>query len=93
MTAIVTAEFSILDAERLQEYASKATPTIARFGGELLINGPMTTVAGDSLFSHKVILTFPNREQAESWYRSPEYQALIPIREQAIDANIAIVAG
>jgi uncharacterized protein (DUF1330 family) len=29
-----------------------------------------------------VILEFPSYEQAQAWYRSPEYQEIIPLRQQ-----------
>jgi uncharacterized protein (DUF1330 family) len=31
------------------------------------------------------VIRFPNLAALQGWYRSPAYQALIPLREQAAD--------
>ena len=40
-----------------------------------------------------VILEFPSVEAAQAWYRSPEYQAAVPVRQAAAHCNGVIIAG
>ena len=34
------------------------------------------------------VVKFPDLEKLEGWYASPEYQALIALRDEACDMNI-----
>jgi uncharacterized protein (DUF1330 family) len=38
-------------------------------------------------------LEFPSVAQARTWYESPEYQALAPIRQGASKGSLVIVEG
>jgi uncharacterized protein (DUF1330 family) len=40
-----------------------------------------------------VVLEFPTLEQAQKWYRSPEYAPLITLRQKASRGKIIIVEG
>lgn len=39
-----------------------------------------------------VIIEFPDRESAKRWYESPEYQAIIPLRDSGMD-SIFVLGG
>jgi hypothetical protein len=40
-----------------------------------------------------IVLEFASVEAARAWYESPGYQAAIPLRQAAADANVVIVSG
>jgi uncharacterized protein (DUF1330 family) len=40
-----------------------------------------------------VLMRFPSQEEAECWYRSPEYQAIAQHRFRASTGNAVIVEG
>lgn len=40
-----------------------------------------------------MILEFPDRKAARSWYHSPAYQELVPLRTRHIDGDLIIVGG
>lgn len=40
-----------------------------------------------------VLLEFPTYNAAKSWYESPTYQSIIPLREKAADWRVVIVEG
>ena len=35
---------------------------------------------------YQIVIKFADKETAQNWYNSDEYQAAVPIREQAMDA-------
>jgi uncharacterized protein (DUF1330 family) len=40
-----------------------------------------------------VIIEFPSRVDAESWYKSPAYQEVISLRHKSSVGNLVIVDG
>jgi uncharacterized protein (DUF1330 family) len=40
-----------------------------------------------------VIIEFHSRQAAEGWYRSPEYQKILPLRLKSGTGNLIIVDG
>jgi len=39
------------------------------------------------------MIEFPSLEQARSWYRSAEYQAIIPLRRDHLPGEVILVEG
>jgi uncharacterized protein (DUF1330 family) len=92
MTYVVVTIKSIRDIEAFRDYAARVAPIIERFGGKYVAVDKAPDVrAGEWPFVRTVIVAYPSHAAAESWYSSPEYQQIIPIRLRAIDANIAMV--
>ena len=89
MTAFFIATIKIKNPEKFQEYGNKVGPTVAAFGGELTIRGQVKKVlAGNADNQVAVIISFSDMEALQGWYDSADYQALIPIREEAADTTI-----
>jgi uncharacterized protein (DUF1330 family) len=40
-----------------------------------------------------VVLEFPSLEQAQKWYRSPEYAPLIALRQRASRGRLILLEG
>ena len=92
MTFVVVTIKEIKDIEAFREYAVKVAPMIQRYGGQYVAVDKTPDVrSGEWPFVRTVIVAYPNLAAARRWYHSPEYQQIIPIRQRAIDANIAIV--
>ena len=92
MTYVVVTIKRVKDLEAFREYAAKVAPIIRDFGGKYVAVDKAPDVRdGEWPFVRTVIVAYPNIAAAKSWYDSPEYQAIIPIRQRAIDANIALV--
>jgi uncharacterized protein (DUF1330 family) len=91
MSAYIIVGFTPKNTEQLQEYGASAAPTVANYQGEFLVKGPTQDLQGKYRFKNQVIIAFPTRELAESWYNSPEYQAIIPLRQQGMEADFQIV--
>ena len=90
MSAYVVVHATIKDQEQLKAYAGAAGPTVEAHGGEFVARGPSEALTGDDPHQIMVVIRFPNRQAATDWYHSDAYQAVIPIREQSMDANFIL---
>jgi len=89
MTAFFIATSAIKDMEKFQEYGGKAGATFSSFGGKLVTKGKVEkTITGNANHQVVVVVSFPDMEALEGWYGSAEYQALIPLRDEAVDMTL-----
>ena len=89
MAAFFVATATIKDAEKYQQYGAGAGPTIIAHGGELVIRGKVDkALAGSAGHQTVAVARFPSMEALEGWYQSNAYQALIPLRDAAVDMNL-----
>lgn len=89
MTAFFIATPRIKDADKFQQYAAKAGKSMVPFGGELLIKGKVETViAGECNHPAAAIVKFPDMDALNNWYNSADYQAIIPLRDEASDMTL-----
>jgi uncharacterized protein (DUF1330 family) len=93
MSAFITVDFTPTDKEELQKYGAAVPATLTQFSGDYLVKGPAEQLFGDSGFQMQVILTFPSKELALAWYHSPEYQALVPVRDAAMRSQFRLVGA
>jgi uncharacterized protein (DUF1330 family) len=91
MSAYMVVEGTPRDKEALGRYGSQATSLIKQFGGEVLAFGPWTLLFGEGAYHNGMIVRFPDRDTALAWYNSPDYQALIDIRNAALDCRFRLV--
>ena len=94
MPAYVIAQLQVDDIDAYNEYATAMIPTVAPFGGRLLVAANDADVLeGAQPYPRTVIGEFPNAEAARSWYDSPAY---VEIREKRIASSrgaVFIVEG
>ena len=77
-----------------QTYAAKVPDTIAQYGGEYLCRGgDYTLVEGEMKNDRHVVVKWPSREAAETWYHSAEYQAIIRHRLDNSSGDMIMVDG
>lgn len=89
MAAFFVATSRIKDPQKFADYGAKAGATFAPFGGKLVIRGKAgDTLAGTSDHQAVGVARFPDMEALTAWYRSPDYQALIPLRDDAADMTL-----
>ena len=91
MSAFIVVDMTPTDVEKLQEYSAAAAPTVARYDGEFVVRGAIEPLNGGNHRETKVIIQFPDREAALNWYESDDYQNLIPLRDQCMDATFHLV--
>jgi len=89
MTAFFIATINVKDSEKFQQYAAKAAQTFIAFKGELVLRGKSNeTLAGTADDHATGIVRFPDMATLNNWYESPEYQALIPLRDAGADMKL-----
>ncbi|WP_416899005.1 MAG: DUF1330 domain-containing protein [Minwuia sp.] len=92
MTAHVSVQIKVKDREKLKEYGKQAPATVAAHGGRFIVRGNVTEVlSANADLDVVAMLEFPDAATARRWYNSPEYQALIPVREQGADMVFSLV--
>lgn len=88
------AEIEVHDPADYETYRLKAPATIAAYGGRYLVRGgDPQLVEGSTAPGRVVILEFDSPEQAERWYNSPEYQAILPTRLRATKGRALRLVG
>ena len=91
MPAVCVGHIRVKDAEVWEQYRSRVGATIEQYGGELLFRGQQERLfSGEMLHEKVVALQFETLEAANRWHDSPEYQALIPIRERGADVTLVL---
>jgi uncharacterized protein (DUF1330 family) len=91
----VVIEFMVKDADAFKEYAQRAAPIIAQHGGKFIVRGGRVEgLTGDAPNQGPfIVLAFDSMDQAKKWASSPEYGAVIPICDKAVNSRIFIVEG
>jgi len=92
MPAYYIGEHIVTNPTVFNDYLAKAVPMIERFGGRYLTKpGTHEILEGDWKPNRVVIVEFPDIASIKAWYRAPEYQPLIAMRQgAATDVMIAI---
>lgn len=94
MSAYVVVQEDIKDEAMFDQYRKQVMPTISAHGGKFIVRGgKLTVLEGEWPIPRFVILEFPSRQAAETWYRSPEYQKILPLRLKSGTGNLIIVDG
>ena len=90
----VVIEFKVKDAETFKTYGQQAPATVAQYGGKFLVRGiNPQSLKGDTPQGPFIVIGFDSAEQARKWASSPEYTALVPLRDQAAETRAFIVEG
>lgn len=82
----------IKNPEKLAEYSKAASPIVAKYEGKFVTRAPIVeSLTQNSDFDRFVMIEFPNPDIPRTWYQSPEYQALIPLREEGAEMIFSLV--
>ena len=94
MPVYVVAELTIEDRAEYARYEAGFMAIFQQYRGEVLaVDEQPSVLEGDWKHTRTVLLRFPDRAEAERWYRSPEYQAIAQHRWKASRANVALLEG
>lgn len=91
MTALIIADLKPINKEHLTAYSSEAAKSLIPFNGKFLAKGSINELHGQSGFTTKVVIQFPDRESAYNWYHSDSYQAIIPLREKGMVSQFHLI--
>ena len=91
MSACVIGHITVKDEEKWAQYRAQVPATLAPWGAELLFRGQRADIlAGQHEHLDTVVIRFPDADTVDAWFNSPEYQALIPLRQQAADLDLVV---
>lgn len=95
MAAYLVVDTDLTHPEVYEDYKIKARPIAEKYGGEYLARGGKMLLKESQLWSPKrmVLVRFPSFEQAEKFYDSAEYQAVLPISVQSARRSVVILEG
>lgn len=94
MAAYVINEIAVTEPERFLTYSSQVPAILAKYGGAYVVRGGAPQhVDGPEPPERLVVLRFESREAALAWRSSPEYLAILPIREATSTSRVYIVDG
>ncbi|HEX2198911.1 MAG TPA: DUF1330 domain-containing protein [Burkholderiales bacterium] len=94
MAAYVMGEIEVTDPATYEEYRKQVLAVVTRYGGRFIVRGGrVETLEGGWAPKRFVALEFPSMEQAQKWYRSPEYAPLIELRQNASRGRLILVEG
>lgn len=75
------------------EYLERIQDTLDPYRGRFLVHGPRPEVIEGPWPGTVVIIEFPDLDSARSWYASPAYQEILPLRTNNIDGATILVEG
>jgi uncharacterized protein (DUF1330 family) len=91
MPAYVMANIQVNDPQAYSEYTAKVPGTVDKYGGHFIVRGGEPQVKEGSPLPRVVVIEFPSVEQANTWYHSPEYQAILPIRQRTARTSFLVI--
>ena len=87
------AHLRVYDKEGFEKFKQMAGPTIAEYGGKVLVREPNPDVREGKNLGIALIIEFENIETARKFYESEKYQAAKAVRELAADTDLILVEG
>ncbi|MEU7750496.1 DUF1330 domain-containing protein [Micromonospora sp. NPDC049101] len=75
------------------EYLELIDATLVPFGGRFIVHGGPVEALEGSWSGDLVIVEFPDSASARSWYHSPAYQEIKPLRTRHLAGELIIVEG
>ena len=92
MTVKVIGLIELTDSDAFEQYRSQVGQTVALYRGSIDARGIVNELFWNELdcttFGAYVELSFSSQEDAHAWAHSPEYQALVAIRNQAMKLTL-----
>ena len=87
--------YEIVDnPQKFDEYRRQVLATIEAHGGRFIVRGgKFNVLEGETPYERIAMLEFPSRAAAETWYHSPDYQRILPLRTQAARSLFVLVDG
>jgi uncharacterized protein (DUF1330 family) len=83
----------IVPHPEILEYMEKIQATLDPFSGRFIVHGGSIEVREGGWPGVLVIIEFPGMAEARSWYDSPAYQRILPLRTDHILSDTILVEG
>ena len=89
----LVANIRVTDQEKFEEFSGMAGPAIKKYGGKVLVRGPVADRLEGDVSGVVMVVEFESKEAANTFYYSEEYQAAKAVREKCSDTDLMIAEG
>jgi uncharacterized protein (DUF1330 family) len=86
-------EINVKDPDLYKQYAEKAMPLQLQYSARFIARGGMIDTFAGEPPRRAVIAVYANIEKVQALRDSPEYKALVPLRDMAAEYHSFIVEG
>jgi len=94
MSCYFIANMTIRDKEEYQKYLDGFDKIFTKYRGEVIaVDDQPAILEGAWPYTRVVLIRFPGKKEAMSWYESTEYQSLARHRHRASSADIILAEG
>ena len=94
MPAYMIVQLNVTDPDRFAQYREAVPGVVAAFGGRYLVRGATIEVLEGSHDGRRFVLfEFPSMEAIRTFWHSPEYAKVKPLRENAAELDAWAVPG
>ena len=90
MSAYVIANFTVTNPDGYKAYVPGVIPTLEAHGAEVLAADYKAERLEGDPGSVMVVIRFPSKDAVHAWYRSPEYQAILPLRTDNSEGVVVV---
>jgi uncharacterized protein (DUF1330 family) len=77
----------------IAEYLARIDATLEPFAGRFVVHGSGVEILEGPWPGDLVVIGFPDRDHARSWYTSPGYQQIVGLRTDNSDGSVILVDG
>ncbi len=89
MAAFLVGQIMVKDDDLWRQYMDGVRDSLAPFDASVVFRGQRAAVlAGQNDYDLVVVIEFSVLPVLQEWYQSDQYQAIIPLRDQAADMVI-----
>ncbi len=89
MAAFLVGQITVKDDDLWQQYMDSVRDSLTPFDATVVFRGQRAAVlAGQNDYDLVVVIEFSELPVLQEWYQSDQYQAIIPLRDQAADMVI-----
>ena len=89
----LVAHLRVHDKEGFEKFKQMAGPTIAEYGGKVLVREPNPEIREGKISGIALIIEFESIDIARKFYESEKYQAAKAVRELAAETDLILVEG
>ena len=94
MPVYLIIDIAIIDQDVYGEFVARVPAVVEQYGGRYLArSSEVSTMVGDWQPERIVLIEFESIVQVQEFFASPEYLAIVPLREQSAATRAIIVEG
>ena len=84
---------SITMGPAIAEYLKRIDATLAPYGGRFLVHGDPANVREGDFVGDLIVIEFPDRSHAASWYESAAYRTIAWLRTENSEGWVILIDG